>query len=74
MWCLLLTFHKLFWLVAAYLFHIPYQDFLSENNSHKWLPWCLARMGSFSQCASPSKNYGFSSSHVQLLELDHKEG
>ena len=73
-WCLLLTFPKLFWLVVAYLLHVPYQDLLSENNSCKWLPWCLAGMGSFSQCTSPSKSYGFSRNHVRMWELDHKEG
>ena len=29
MWCLLLTFPELFWLVVAYRFHVPYQNLLS---------------------------------------------
>ena len=28
MWCLVLTFPKLFQLVEAYQFHVPYQDLL----------------------------------------------
>ena len=44
MWCLLLTFPELFRLV----------DLPSRNSSCKWLLWCLARVGAFSQCASPN--------------------
>ena len=32
------------------LVHVPYQDLLQKNNSCKWLLWCLARVGGFSQC------------------------
>ena len=34
---LLLTFPKFFLLVMACQFHAPYQDLLSQSNSHKWL-------------------------------------
>ena len=37
-------------------FPVPYQDLLSQNNSCKWLLWCLARMGSFNQCASSNNS------------------
>jgi len=40
MWCLLLTFPELFRWAVAYEFCVPYQEFLSQNNSCKWLPWC----------------------------------
>ena len=40
-------------LVGGGLFPFPYQDLLSQNNSCKWLLWCLARVGGFNQCAFP---------------------
>ena len=45
---------KLFRLLVAYWFRIPYQDLLSQNNSCNWLLWCLARVGGFNQSASPN--------------------
>ena len=57
--CLLSTFPELFRLVVAYFFRVPYQDLLSENNSCKWLLWCLARVGGFDQCASLNKSHHF---------------
>ena len=41
--------------VGGGLFCVPYQDLLSENNSCKWLLWCLARVGSFNQHASSNR-------------------
>ena len=48
MWCLLLTFPKLFQFVVAYQFRVPQQDLLLQNNSGKRLLWCVARVGGFS--------------------------
>ena len=31
------------------------EDLLSQNNSCRWLLWCLARVSGFSQYASPNK-------------------
>ena len=42
--------------VGGGLFRVPYQALLSQNNSCKWLQCCLARVGSFSLCASPNKS------------------
>ena len=39
------------WLISS-MFLV--RNLLSWNNSSKWLLWCLARMGSFSQCVSPN--------------------
>ena len=57
--CLLSTFPELVWLVVGLLVSYPYQNLLSQNNSCKWLPWCLARVGGFNQCASPNSTTGF---------------
>ena len=54
MWCLLLTFPKLFQLVVAYWFHVPYWDLLLKTTHANGL-WCLARVGGLSQCASRNK-------------------
>ena len=45
MWCLLLTFPKLVWLVVA---NVPYQDLM------QMVTMVLARVGGFNQCASPN--------------------
>ena len=43
-WCFILTFPELLQLVVACQFPVPYQDLWSENNSRRWLLWCLARV------------------------------